>query len=139
MPDLMTEFDDIIRALEEERPEIDPGFARSLDQRAADGFAKPPWHVRLPSFVWVGAPAGAVTALVIVVAIVGGGPGGSAGDDSSSGGSTGAAGGTVLSARPEPVPPDSQTSAQAMEDSAGGGESFERDVLRSKATADAVA
>ena len=76
MPDLMTEeFDDIIRALREERPEIDPRFARSLDQRAADGFPKPPWHVRLPSFVWYGAPAGAVATLVVVAALAGGSAG----------------------------------------------------------------
>ncbi|MEA2124069.1 MAG: hypothetical protein QOI80_851, partial [Solirubrobacteraceae bacterium] len=37
----MTEFDDIIAALREERPDIDPGFARELDNRAAAGFAKP--------------------------------------------------------------------------------------------------
>ncbi len=85
MPDTidMSEFEDLVKALEEDRPQIDPSFARILDRRAADGFAKPPWHARLPSLTWLGLPAAAVASLVLIVAVVGGSSG--PGDDSSSG------------------------------------------------------
>ena len=68
MPDLMTEFDDIIRALEEERPEIAPGFSRELDARAAAGFAKPRrrWRIALP---YVAVPATGLAAVVIAIGV----------------------------------------------------------------------
>jgi hypothetical protein len=71
MPDLMTEFDDIIRALEEERPEIDPGFARALDTRAAAGFARPRrrWRVAMP---YIAVPATGLAVLAFVLAGVSG-------------------------------------------------------------------
>src|SRR4051794_28135545 len=72
MPDLMTEFDDIIRALEQERPQIDPGFARELDARAAAGFGKPRrrWRIALP---YIAVPATGLAALAFAVAGISGG------------------------------------------------------------------
>jgi hypothetical protein len=62
-----TEFDDIIAQLREGRPQIDPGFARELDARAADGFAKPRrrWRLSLP---YIALPAAGLAAAAIVVA-----------------------------------------------------------------------
>lgn len=116
MPDLMTEFDDLIRALEEERPEIDPGFARELDNRAAAGFAKPRRRWRV-AWTWTGAPAvaiGGIAALFIVVAIATGGGDSGAGTSSSSsaGGSSSAAGGSSFSAQPQ-VAQDEASSASS--------------------------
>lgn len=70
MPTDFKEFDDLIAALRDERPEIDPGFARELDQRAAAGFPKPGRRrlFKLPSFsLMAGAPAVAFSVLVAVV------------------------------------------------------------------------
>lgn len=102
MPDTidMTEFDDIIAALREERPDIGPGFARSLDQRAADGFAKPPWHVRLPSFRWLGVPAAGLAALFVVAAVVSGGGTGSDSGSSGGGGSVASSGAAQSATEP---------------------------------------
>ncbi|MEA2172314.1 MAG: hypothetical protein QOF76_5614, partial [Solirubrobacteraceae bacterium] len=92
------EFDDLITQLRDERPEIDPGFARELDTRAAAGFAKPRrrWLPRLSLLTAPGAPAvalGMVVALVVVVAVAGSDPsrdGAGGSGAASSGGSTSA-------------------------------------------------
>jgi hypothetical protein len=107
MPDLMTqEFDDIIRALEAERPQIDPGFARELDARAAAGFAKPRrrWRVALP---YIAVPATGLAAVAFAIA-------GLSGDDDlaqpmSGGGSTAAA--PPAPATEEPLPQMSEDSS----------------------------
>ncbi len=79
MPTDLKEFDDLIAALQDERPQIDPGFARELDTRAAAGFAKPRRRFRLPRpSVLMGAPALAFTviiALVVAASQLGGGSG----------------------------------------------------------------
>ena len=117
MPDTIDlgEFDDIVRALEEDRPQIDPAFARSLDQRATDGFAKPPWRFRMPSFVWLGLPATAVAGLVVIVAVIGSAGGGTSSDSGSAGSSSGSsgAGGATLNAAPQESSRDSAASAVA--------------------------
>jgi hypothetical protein len=67
MPEDGQTFDfHIIRALEEERPQIDPGFARELDARAAAGFAKPRrrWRVALP---YIAVPATGLAALAVAI------------------------------------------------------------------------
>ena len=79
MPTDLKEFDDLIAALQDERPQIDPGFARELDTRAAAGFPKPGRRrfFTLPRIsLLVGAPAAAfsvVIALVVATAVLGGG------------------------------------------------------------------
>lgn len=83
MPETLDQFDDIVAALREDRPVIDPAFARELDQRAAAGFPrKRRRRFALPAIAWVGLPAAAVASLVVVVAVIGGG----VSDDSGSGG-----------------------------------------------------
>jgi len=62
------EFDDLVAALREERPRIDPSFARELDARAAGGFPKPRRRFRLPQ-ISVGMQASAV-GLAAVAAVV---------------------------------------------------------------------
>lgn len=79
MPTDLREFDDLIAALRDERPQIDPGFASELDQRAAAGFPKPGRRFRVPFPklpLMVGAPAAAFSVLIAVVvaaALLGGG------------------------------------------------------------------
>ncbi len=109
MPDLMTEFDDIIRALEEERPEIDPGFARELDARAAAGFAKPRrrWRVALP---YIAVPATGLAAIAIAV-------GGLSSDEPTMVDSSGSGGGTALSAVPEADQPTTEQAPPVSADS----------------------
>src|SRR4051812_14532924 len=112
MPDLMTEFDDIIRALEEEQPRIDPGFARELDARAAAGFAKPRrrWRIALP---YIAVPATGLAVLAFAIS-------GISGEDQaitplSSGGSTAAepAQKAVEDAAPPLASRDSSSAASA--------------------------
>lgn len=86
MPDTIDkEFEDIIAALREERPRIDPGYARDLDKRAADGFPKPRRRFRFPSLA-LPAVGLAATAMLVIVVMIGANSGGS---DLSTGGSTG--------------------------------------------------
>ncbi len=101
MPDTidLSEFDDIVRVLEEDRPVIDPTFARSLDQRATDGFAKPPWRFRMPSLVWLGLPATAVAGLVVIIAVIGSAGSGVSDNSGSSSGSSG--GSSAISSAPQ--------------------------------------
>ena len=72
MPTDLKEFDDLIAALQDERPQIDPGFARELDTRAAAGFPKPGRRrlFTLPRFsLMVGAPAAAFSVLIALVVV----------------------------------------------------------------------
>jgi hypothetical protein len=115
MPDLMTEeFDDIIRALEAERPQIDPGFARELDARAAAGFAKPRrrWRVALP---YIAVPATGLAALAFAVAGLSGGD--ESGGTLSSGGD---GGGSTAASAPAPKAVQESAPPASADDSAAG-------------------
>ncbi len=97
MPDNRIEFDDFLVAqLREERPQIDPAFARELDTRAAAGFSKPRRRFALPR--WRGIPAfvpATGLALVVAAVVVANLPTGAGDDDATSGSST--AGGAAAS------------------------------------------
>lgn len=68
MPTDLKEFDDLIAALRDERPTIDPGFARELDARAAAGFPKPRRRLRFPRIsAAVGVPAVACSVLIALI------------------------------------------------------------------------
>ena len=110
MPDLMTEFDDIIRALEEERPEIDPGFARELDARAAAGFARPRrrWRIALP---YIAVPATGLAALAIAI--------GGISDSTVSSDDGAAGGGSTAASAPEPAQKALEESAPPVLTAAG--------------------
>ncbi|MEJ7893801.1 MAG: DUF4349 domain-containing protein [Solirubrobacteraceae bacterium] len=99
MPTELKEFDDLIAALKDERPMIDPGFASELDTRAAAGFAKPRRRLRFPKVsLAVGVPAVAcsvVIALVVAVSQLGGGTG----DEETT--ASGESSGNTVSASPE--------------------------------------
>ncbi len=100
MPDT-TEFDDLLAQLQQERPRIDPGFARKLDTRAAAGFPRRrrsrlplPKLPRLPILV-PGTALAAVAAIAITVSVVNGN-GGGAGGASTSSDSAGASAASVV-------------------------------------------
>jgi uncharacterized protein DUF4349 len=96
MPTDLKEFDDLIAALQAERPKIDPGFARELDNRAAAGFKKPRRRLRLPRIsMAVGAPAAAFSVILALVVAVGVLSSGDTTDDGYQ--STGASGGATTS------------------------------------------
>ena len=113
MPDTdFTEFDEIIAQLREERPQIDPAFARELDTRAAAGFPKPRRRFALPR--WHGIPAfvpATGLALVVAAVVVANLPTGAGGDAATSGSST-AGGGAASLAAPK-------QSARSADESAG--------------------
>jgi hypothetical protein len=138
MPDTidMTEFDDIVRALQEERPEIDPGFARELDKRAAAGFARQR-RFRLPSLKNQAAPAvlvGGLAALAITVAVIGGGSDDLSGAGSSSSSASSGDSGGSLAAAPKPT-----TQEAAPSTAADGGALADRATSSAAAKAGAVA
>jgi hypothetical protein len=115
-----TEFDDIIAQLKSERPEIDPAFARELDTRAADGFAKPRrrWRLSLP---YIAVPAAGLAAAAIVVAGLSGSTGSD--DAATGGGSSSSASGAatpLVAAQAEDSKATSQASADQARESAGG-------------------
>jgi hypothetical protein len=114
-----TEFDDIIAQLKSERPEIDPAFARELDTRAADGFAKPRrrWRLSLP---YIAVPAAGLAAAAIVVAGLSGSTGSD--DAATGGGSSSSASGAatpLVAAQAEDSKATSQASADQARGSAG--------------------
>lgn len=128
MPETLDQFDDLVAALEAERPQVDPVFARELDQRAAAGFPRRR-RFALPKVAWLGVPAAAVASLLVVVAVIGG----TSSQDSftssdSSGGavvqsapqeSAGAAGSTSSAARALPAAAESLLRGRVQEQTAG--------------------
>lgn len=112
----MPEFDTLIKVLEEDRPAIDPAFARELDQRAADGFAKPPRsrRLRLPSVsMRLGPPMAGLASLVLVVAVIAGLAGSTnGGDDELSSGASSSSSSTA--AKPAPAAEQSSASRNSV-------------------------
>ena len=125
MPTDLKEFDDLIAALQDERPQIDPGFASELDQRAAAGFPKPGRRFRIPFpkiSMMVGAPAAAFSVLIAVVvaaALLGGG---ATEDDMGGAGSTAASGGSAAAV--------DQAEESDAPTAASGGEEYLRSARR---------
>src|SRR5689334_19881189 len=82
----MREFDDLVALLEEDRPVIDPVFARELDQRAAAGFPRRR-RFRLPQLGYLAVPA---VGLAVAAFVIAGLPDGSGTTSDSSGGASSA-------------------------------------------------
>jgi hypothetical protein len=150
MPEIKDEFDDIVAQLLEERPTIDPSFARDLDAKAAAGFPRRRRLAFLPTVKWhfpMWVPAGGLAAAVAVIVAVGAISGTGGGSDDASSGSTaqvatvseddqaatGAAGGTTEFS--EPLAKEAAPS-EARRDSAGAAAG---DVLESQSSASTIA
>lgn len=63
----MREFDDLVAVLEDDRPVIDPAFARELDQRAAAGFPRRR-RLRLSPLGYLAVPAVGLAVAAFVIA-----------------------------------------------------------------------
>src|SRR3954454_22426480 len=126
MPEIKDEFDDLVAQLLEERPRIDPTFARDLDARAAAGFPRRR-RFTLPSVQWrfpLWVPAGGLAAVIAVVIALGATGGGST-TSNDLGGASVAAGPAPNTTTTEAQKSTAQTFSgeadQAARDSAGAG------------------
>ena len=121
MPEIKDEFDDIVAQLLEERPQIDPAFARELDERAAAGF---PRRRRARSAKWsfpMWVPATGLAAVIaVVIGISAAGTGDGISGDSSAGGSSSS--GSVAAVQEEKATADEaapESFGQAAREGAG--------------------
>jgi hypothetical protein len=126
MPEIKDEFDDIVAQLLEERPQIDPTFARDLDAKAAAGF---PRRRRLPfpSVKWnfpMWVPAGGLAAVVAVVIGISAAGGGSS-DDSSGSSVSGATVATVSEGEAGGDTATEEAPATGFDNSGGGSSASE--------------
>lgn len=118
MPDTdVNEFDALVAQLREERPRIDPAFARELDARAAAGFPKkkrrrsfglPRWH-GIPAFV----PATGLALVVAAVVVTSLPSGGGSSEDVATSGSSSSSGGAATLAAPKQAARSADESAGA--------------------------